>query len=190
LFDDRDHEFWPTTGSLTELSSRWSAGVAGERLRFARFHVSTRWFAPIRTDTCSAIARRRFARRRPHERERSGCRVWDGPGGSNAVRGVQLGRALGKAKLIGNAELRAQAPWFSIAGERFRVGFVAFVDAGRVWSDVPPSRDLDGPWAPFDVGVGGGLRLRWAETLIVRADGAWSPTRETPGVYIDVGQAF
>ena len=103
---------------------------------------------------------------------------------------VALGRLAGKAKILANLEARAQAPGFSIAGERFRVGFVAFVDAGRVFSDVPPMAELDGPWAPFDLGVGGGLRLRWGETFVLRADGAWSPTRETPGFYVDVGQVF
>lgn len=103
---------------------------------------------------------------------------------------MALGRLLGKVKLIANAELRAQAPWFEIAGQRFRVGFVTFLDAGRVFSELEPSRALDGPWAPFDLGVGGGLRLRWAETFILRADGAYSPTRDTPGFYIDVGQVF
>ena len=194
LFDDRDHEFWPTTGSLTELSSRWSAGV-GEPLRFVRFHLSTRWFAPIRGDTlvfAHRVAVDTILGDAPlHELGTFGVlEPASGPGGGESVRGVPGGRLLGKAKLIGNAELRSQAPWFSLAGERFRVGVVAFVDAGRVWSDLPPVRELDGPWAPFDVGIGGGLRVRWAETLTMRADVAWSPTRETPGVYLDVGQVF
>ncbi|HTJ81397.1 MAG TPA: BamA/TamA family outer membrane protein [Polyangiaceae bacterium] len=194
VWDDRDHEWWPTRGSLTELSSRWSAGV-GERLRFARFHFSTRWFAPLFRDVVV------FAHRTAVDAIAGDAPIYelttfgvlepaDGPGGSKSVRGVALGRLAGKLKLIENAELRAQAPWFSIGEERFRVGFVAFVDAGRVFADVEPVPELDGPWAPFDVGVGGGLRLRWGETFVLRADGAWSPTRETPGVYVDIGQVF
>jgi outer membrane protein assembly factor BamA len=194
VWDDRDHEFWPTRGSLTELSSRWSAGL-GEHLRFARFHLSTRWFSPIFGDALV------FAQRAGADLIVGDAPLYelglfgvleptDATGGSKGIRGVPLGRAVGKAKLLGSAELRAQAPWFSIAGERFRIGFVAFVDAGRAFSDLPPDAALDGPWAPFDLGVGGGLRLRWAETFVLRADGAWSPTRGSPGVYIDVGQVF
>lgn len=193
VIDDRDHEHWPTRGTLTELSARAAGG--GQAIGYGRLHAATRWFAPLHGEwlvfASRALADVIVGDAPVYELGAVGVMDRsDGPGGSRSVRGVAMGRLLGQAKVLANAELRAQAPWFTSAGERFRVGFVAFFDAGRVWSTLPPDAALDGPWAPFDAGLGGGLRLRWSETLIVRADGAYSPTRGTPGFYVDVGQAF
>ena len=60
---------------------------------------------------------------------------FDAPGGGQSVRGVLLQRYHGKLKALLSFELRGNAPWFSVAGERFRIGPVAFADAGRVWAD-------------------------------------------------------
>ena len=38
--------------------------------------------------------------------------------------------------------------------------------------------------------AGGGLRVRWGETLVIRFDGAYSPTEHTPGFYVDIGHVF
>jgi hypothetical protein len=82
-------------------------------------------------------------------------------------------------------------------------GAAAFVDAGRVWADFEGGdvdvlgpdgavdrRPLDDGLAGFELGVGGGLRLRWGETFIIRLDAAYSPTLDTFGFYIDVGDSF
>ncbi|MFO0549753.1 MAG: BamA/TamA family outer membrane protein [Polyangiaceae bacterium] len=196
LFDDRDHEFWPTRGSLTELSLQGAVATV-EEMRFVRLHASTRWFVPlVKKDGALVVGHRLaadfiFGDAPVYELGALGnFEPIDGPGGAKSVRGVPLGRLFGKTKLLANLELRAQAPWFTLFGERWRFGFIAFVDAGRVWSDLPPASNLDGPWSPFDVGAGGGLRLRWGETLVLRADAGYSPTRDSYGVYIDIGQVF
>ena len=81
-----------------------------------------------------------------------------------------------------------------IFGERLRFGLVGFTDAGRVWSDWQARQvagtDLDGPHAPFSVSLGGGARMQWAETFILRADFGYSPTNETTGFAIDIGHVF
>lgn len=194
LWDTRDHEFAPTHGSLTELSSRLSPGVDAE-LRYLRLHFATRWFVPIVSHWLV------FAHRTAldllvgdppvYELSQYGVlQIDEGPGGTGSVRGVLLRRYHGKAKIIENVELRGEGPAFTVFGERFRVGAVGFVDAGRVWSDLPAIAALDGPWAPFAVGVGAGLRLRWGETLVMRGDGAYSPTDDTSGFYLDLGHVF
>jgi hypothetical protein len=106
------------------------------------------------------------------------------------LRGVLLRRYHGKAKVIENVELRGEGPPLTLFGERFFLGAVLFADAGRVWSDLPAHAALDGPWAPFALGLGGGLRLRWGETLVLRVDGAYSPTDDTTGFYFDLGHVF
>ena len=122
LWDDRDHEVWPTNGSLTELSSRWSAGI-GDRLRYARVHFSTRWFAPIFGDALVVGHRTALdllvGDAPVYELGTLGVlEPIDAIGGSKAVRGVALGRLAGKAKVLANLEARAQAPGFSIASTR------------------------------------------------------------------------
>lgn len=196
LWDSRDHDFAPSDGNLTELSSRvgYAAG-ANERMAFVRLHASTRFYSSLYRDVVVFAHRAAidaiFGDAPFYELSQFGVlHVEEGPGGNGSVRGVLLRRFHGKLKIIDNAELRLQAPWFTILGARFRLGAVAFVDAGRVWSELPAHADLDGPWAPFALGVGGGLRLRWGETFILRADLAASPTDHTTGFSIDLGHVF
>jgi len=48
--------------------------------------------------------------------------------------------------------------------------------------------NIDG--GTFKVGTGGGLRVRWGETFLIRFDGAYSPTEGIPGFYVDIGHVF
>lgn len=195
LWDDRDHEFAPDRGSFTEVGARVSPGTT-ERSSWSRFHVATRWFAPL-VRTYLVFAHRAafdvLAGDPPvDELSQIGVFQTEELGGSVTVRGVPLRRFGGRMKLLGQAELRGSFPWFEVAEQRFQVGLVAFIDAARVWADYGsvPVLDADDERVPFALGTGGGLRFRWADTFILRADGAYSPTEETPGVYIDVGHAF
>ena len=61
---------------------------------------------------------------------------------------------------------------------------------GRVWADLGGRPELDGTGIGLSVGLGGGLRLQWGETFVIRADAAHSPTEGSSGVYIDVNHIF
>jgi hypothetical protein len=198
LWDTRDHEFAPTRGTFTELSARLSPGVQ-HQLRYVGLHLGSRWFAPIIPDHLVVASRgvvdALFGHAPLYELSRFGVLdPKDGPGGAASVRGVLLRRYHGKLKVIGNLELRGRFPWVTIGGERFRFGLVAFADAGRVWADghrrVVAGQNLDGPYAPIRVGLGGGARIQWGETFLLRVDGAHSPTDRTDGFYVDVGHVF
>mgnify|MGYP003955821345 FL=1 len=116
----------------------------------------------------------------------------DGPGGGWSLRGVPRQRYSGKVKLIQNLELRSMFWRFNVGKSRFLVGAVGFLDAARIWADLRGTelagQSVDG--GTFKVGTGGGLRVRWGETLVIRFDGAYSPTERTPGFYVDIGQVF
>ena len=198
LWDTRDHEFAPNRGTFTELSTRISPGAEAD-LRYAGIYFGTSWFAPIIAEHLVVATRAAadFLVGDPplYELSQYGVLVPDeGPGGSSSVRGIPLRRYHGKLKTLLNLELRGAFPWVEILGERMRFGLVGFADAGRVWTDWKArslaGEDLDGPYSPFKVGVGGGGRLQWAETFILRADFAYSPTDETTGFYIDIGHVF
>lgn len=195
LWDDRDHEFAPSRGSLTELGFRLSPGVE-ERLSYSRFHVATRWFAPLVASYLVFANRLAFdvlgGDPPVDELSQLGVFQTEELGGGVTIRGVPLRRFSGRMKLLGQAELRGSFPWFVLLEQRLQIGLVAFVDAARIWADYQPvpALDVDFDRPPFTLGTGGGLRIRWADTFIVRADGAYSPTEDSNGIYVDVGHAF
>jgi hypothetical protein len=198
LWDTRDHEFAPNRGTFTELSTRIFPGV-DEELRYLGITFATSWFAPLIHEhlvvATRAVADVLVGDPPVFALSEYGVLVGGaGPGGSGSVRGVPLRRYHGKLKTLLNFELRGAFPRVMIFGERMRFGLVGFADAGRVWTDWEGrslgGQDLDGPYSPFKAGVGGGGRMQWAETFIVRADFGYSPTDETTGFYIDIGHVF
>jgi hypothetical protein len=196
LWDTRDHEYAPTRGTFTELSTRISPGVM-ERLSYAGFTLNTSWYRSLAKRYLVLAVRGigdAIAGDAPfYELARFGAFInRDGPGGSWSVRGVPRQRYYGKFKALTNVELRSEFLPFNIRSQRFVLGAIAFVDAGRVWLDRVPvilgGQNVNG--GGMKLGVGGGLRLRWGETFIVRVDPAYSITEKNFGVYIDIGHIF
>lgn len=205
LWDTRDREFDTQQGGFHEISVRASPGV-DESLEFVGVSLISRWFTRLGTDRL-AFASRTVADLLVGDIPLyelglfGGLEPTAGPGGTRSVRGVPLLRFYGKVKLIQSLELRLRIAPFRVAKQRFTFGAVAFGDVGRVWGDYSNTtievrqadgtvdlRRLDG--AGFEVGLGGGLRLRWGETFVIRADVGYAPTLDTTGFYIDVGDAF
>ena len=201
LYDTRDHEYVTTHGSFSELSLRVSPGV-DQKLSFAQLYIGTSFFQPIAGEWLVFASRIAFdwlfGNVPFYELGNFGVLVQrDGPGGSWSVRGVPRQRYFGKQKAIANFELRSMFWRFTIKSQRFGLGALAFIDAGRVWTDYDTIKlsGLDVDATPdrlfgLKLGVGGGLRITWGETLVIRADPAWSPTDETFGFYVDIGQMF
>jgi hypothetical protein len=207
LFDTRDREFDPQSGAFHELSARASPGVDAS-LDFAGFALIARWFIPLiegRLALATRTAGDLLVGDVPvYELARLGAfDPVSAPGGARSLRAVPLRRFHGKLKLLQSLELRARLAPFRLADQCFMFGAAAFVDAGRVWADFEGGdvdvlgpdgavdrRPLDDGLAGFELGVGGGLRLRWGETFIIRLDAAYSPTLDTFGFYIDVGDSF
>ncbi|HLT35170.1 MAG TPA: BamA/TamA family outer membrane protein [Enhygromyxa sp.] len=195
LYDTRDHEYVPTHGSFTELSTRLSPGV-DDRLTFAELFVATAHYQPLAGEYLVLASRVAFdwlfGRPPFYELAQFGVLTQrDGPGGSWSIRGVPRQRYFGKQKAIANFELRSMFYRFNIKSQRFGLGALAFVDAGRVWTDYRPVElagvDVDGESLDVKLGVGGGVRITWGETLVIRVDPAWSPTDQNFGFYVDIG---
>lgn len=196
IWDSRDHETVPSSGALHELSLRASPGV-DERLGYAGLTLSVAGYWPLYDEHLVLAARlvgdALFGAPPVYALASfGGLRSVDGPGGTASTRGVLLHRFHGKLKLLGNAELRSRFLDFELFEQRIELGAAVFADGGRVWADtearVLDGRALDGgSWA---AGLGGGLRYRWGETFLVRAELGYSPTDGTTGVYIDINQAF
>ncbi len=198
LLDTRDQEFVPTTGTFTELSARVSPGL-DQDLAYVGFTLNSAWFAPLAGPALVAAGRLVFdgifGDAPFYELTQFGAlNPATGPGGSWSLRGVPIQRFAGKLKAIGNLELRAKLLHLSPFGQRVALGLIGFADIGRVWADLDGrslgGQRLDGPLSQFALGLGGGLRVQWGETFVIRADYAVSPTEGTSGLYIDVGQVF
>jgi hypothetical protein len=196
LFDTRDHEYTPTRGTFTELTVRASPGVQ-QGLRYAAFTINSAWYKSFIGEYLSFAIRGVadvIAGDAPfYELTRFGALMpRDGPGGGWSLRGVPRQRYAGKIKLIQNLEIRSMFWKFTIKNNHFAVGAVAFLDAARIWADFGRTElggvSIDG--GSFKLGTGGGLRVRWGETFLVRFDGAYSPTDKTQGFYVDVGHVF
>ncbi len=198
LWDTRDHEFRPSDGTFTELSVRASPGVA-EGLAYVGVHFATSWFASLAGQWLAVGARflvDALVGDPPlYELARyGGLRPEDGPGGGRSMRGVRLQRLHGKIKTLLNLEIRSELASYELFEARHRAGLSLFTDTGRVFADWDETliRDVpvDSPFGAFHLGLGAGVRYHWGEAFVLRADVGYSPTDETTGVYIDIGQVF
>lgn len=194
LWDTRDHEIIPARGTFSELSVRASPGVDAD-LAFVGLTLASSWFIGLYEDIVVLALRGVGDVQIGHvpftEQTLFGAlNPTSGPGGGMAVRGVPLQRFTGKIKVIANLEVRARLLPFELFEQKINLGLAAFADTGRVWADFDAPDGLDGDLGDFSVGLGGGLRAQWGETFVIRADYAVSPTEDTSGLYIDVGQVF
>lgn len=177
-WDSRDHEIVPSRGMFHEVSFRGGHGLGGGT-GYGGANLTARFYFPLWQERLVLASRfildALFGTPRLYDLGRfGGLYPASGPGGGAAVRGVPTGRYAGKLKAIGNVELRARILPFVVAQQRFSLGAVAFVDAGRVRADFADHLELDAGARPLKYGAGGGLRLQWGEAFLVRADAAES----------------
>ncbi len=198
LLDLRDNEFHPETGSLSTIGLRWSPGVDAS-LDYLGLSASTAWFfqvIPGYLVVATRVAGDLIVGDAPfYDLATFGSfQTTEGPGGADSVRGLLLRRFHGKAKIVANLELRTEFLHFRAFDSPFTLGALVFSDAGQVWADIRSrsvgDERLDGGLGEMQVGLGGGLRLRWGDTFIIRADYGISPTDDTTGLYISINHIF
>jgi hypothetical protein len=97
------------------------------------------------------------------------------PGGSAGVRGVPIGRFLGRIKVLANQEVRAML-WNPHAfGQEFHLAAGAFFDVGRVWLNYTFDAPEDGSFPGLKWGTGLGAYLLWGRAAAFRLEIALSP---------------
>lgn len=200
IYDSRNHEFSPQRGMFHELTLRAILPGLAPGLAFAAGHINLRFFAPLWKNYLVLAVRLMgdMIWGSPPIYELytlGGTRNLDGPGGLNTIRGIRAQRYYGKIKVVGNLELRSVIFDFHLWKQHLRLGLLLFVDSGRVWLDYTYPNEatraaFDGNELGFTAAIGGGGRLQWGETFILRADFGWSPTDQDLGFYIWVGHLF
>lgn len=190
LFDTRDHEFIPSSGWFAELSFRGSPGLDQELVFGGGYLSIARYLAlgsPHFVLATRLAADLLFGKVPFYELAvMGGLLPYGAPGGGLGVRGVLAGRFAGHTKGLGSLELRAHGWRVGTVGAPIDLGVVGFVDAGRVWDERGDNADFPA----LEVGVGGGLRIQWGQTFLIRLDTAYAPTVDSFGLYFDIGQAF
>lgn len=92
--------------------------------------------------------------------------------------------------VFGSIELRAYVVDFDFLDKINRLGFVVFVDCGRVWAEYRSRPELDGTTIGLKYGLGAGVRVLGGQSFVLRADVAWSPDARPIGAYLAAGHAF
>ena len=197
LYDHRDHEFTPSRGGFHEGSLRM--GKAGDEEGWASVYLETSWFrslAPNRFVLAGRLVLDHAIGDVPVYRrsEMGGLIPSLGASGAEGIRGVPSYWEVGKTKIVTNLEARVRFWDHRIAGQNLSWRLVGFSDVGRAWTDIHnqalASLNLDGRWHEFLVGIGAGLRLRWGQAFVLRIDSAWSPTKDTSGIYFGTDHIF
>ena len=194
LWDTRDQELAPSRGVFHELSFRFTPAL-GSDVSYAGATLALRYYQSLYRDRLVVAVRLMgdlLVGNPPIYELASygGLFGMPGPGGGAGIRGVPMQLYHGKVKLISNFELRGRLSSFTVFRQHFNLGAVAFVDAGRVWTDIAAPDRFDGTGLGLKVGVGGGLRLQWGEAFLLRADIAWSPDAAPVGFYFNVNHVF
>lgn len=108
-----------------------------------------------------------------------------GVGGGSTVRGVLRDRYLGRTRLVTNLEARVRTGPLVFLAQRWRLGAVAFVDAGRVWDE----RGDDATGLGLHWGKGAGARIGWGDAFIIALDFAHGSEAGVQ-MYLGLGHLF
>lgn len=193
MYDSRDQEIDPEAGQFHAVRLRVSPAM-GEHAPYSYqgLNGTARFYLPLAQRRVT-IALRTVADLLLGEApfyELSRFDETSAIGGLRGVRGVPAQRYYGKAKLFANLEARVRAAEFSLWKKPYILGIAAFLDGGRLWSDLSPSAALDGRGVGLKYGVGAGLRVQRGKTFVVRADLAWSPDARPISGYLAAGHMF
>lgn len=192
LFDTRDNETAPQTGMFHELSLRGaklaerSGGYGGANLTLRVYQSIYEAYLVVAARVMTDL---QWGDVPVYElAEHGGLFPEAAIAGGQAIRGPPGQRYHGKIKLLGNVELRSKLVDFILFDNHFNLGLIGFFDTGRIWADYSTDELLDGTGVGLEYGAGGGLRIQWGETFVIRGDVGWSP--DGLGIYININHIF
>jgi hypothetical protein len=185
--DTLDFEPYPSRGTWNELYLQWYSKYTGSNFDFLRTTYTFRYYYPL---TRKLI----FAHRTFFEvlsgtvpfyelSAAGGSDSTIGFGGDRFMRGYDGNRFVDHIRGALGFELRWDPISFGFADQEIQLGFVPFVDVGRVWDKLLPVQIGN-----LHASMGWGTRIIWGKRLIVRGDFALTP--EGSSFYIELGNSF
>jgi len=191
IYDTRDFEPDPTRGVYFEIANELSLPAIGSQFLFDKLFLQARVYKKLPFGPRTVFAARIgagniFGDNAPFfefQDQWSPDGSINALGGARSLRGYVANRFLGRAVAFANAELRVRLGEKVIAGQRFGLNVVPFVDVGTV-------RDQ---WAKLNLdklrwSYGIGLRLAWNQSTIISFDIGKSDEGQL--IFLGIGQPF
>lgn len=191
LWDTRDREISPHNGTWAEALVQRVTKRLGATEGFTRWTATARKYVPVssRVTFAQRIIAQGIQGVAPFDELsiiQSSFKQGEGLGGSSSIRGIPKDRYVGKALFLSNSEMRWRAVDFSLLNRSSFLGFSAFADGGRVWSDHFRVEDT---LKDLHAGYGGGVRLGVGPSFIVATDVGHS-NESTASVYVGLGWMY
>ena len=170
IFDTRDYERDPHRGVWLDAVVWQGLEALGSEDNFTRLTGTARGYVPLAASLTLAgrLLGEHVAGTMPVAmlpNLASSFKDFEGVGGAQSLRGVFRARYIGVSRILSNMELRWRGVQFPGIGQPWRIGVVAFVDAGRVWDDAGTDAGAGLHW-----GKGGGIRWSMGDAFIVAID--------------------
>jgi len=187
IYDSLDWEPYPSRGTYHELFLRFHDRFIGSDFVFKRFTYTFRWYWPLHR-------RLVFGQRWIVEYLDGNVPFFEmtAVGGSwpsivwgadRSMRGYEANLFVDRARITASFELRWDPIYFTMGGQDITVGFVPFVDIGRV----APSFDKFSTKG-WKGSLGTGVRLIVQTRLVLRFD--FAATQDGVSFYANLGNSF
>ena len=191
IYDTRDFEPDPTKGLYFEIGNEYSERSIGSQFDFDKLMIQAKTFHKLPFGPRTVLAGRLavgniFGKNAPffeYQDQWSPDGSINALGGARSLRGYRAKRFMARSMWFTNWELRTRLAEKKIAGQRFALSIVPFVDAGTV-RDRWQSLNFDD--IRYSYGIGG--RLAWNQSTIISMDIGHSS--EGKLLFFGIGHAF
>lgn len=187
VHDTTDFEPYPSRGRVNEIFANWYAPFLGSEYHFFRFTYTFKQFIPMHRQLILGFRSlfETLSGNVPFYELGAvgGSQPTLGIGGDRFFRGYDNNRFMDKIRLSLGLELRWDAFTFDFAKQDVTLGFVPFIDFGRVWPTILPIRFKD-----WHASAGWGVRFIWNNRFVIRGDLAVNSERVQ--LFVDLGSSF
>lgn len=192
IYDTRDLEPDPSSGVFAELTNELSLKSLGSAYDFNKTFAHVNYYKKLLP---SVFKRLIFAGRVAwgytaldapffeYQDQWSSEGSIEGLGGPTTLRGYKQSRFLGRVTSFNNFELRWRFAQTKLFNQHFEFSAVPFFDIGGVWDDFNSMNSAN--WRHSE---GGGLRIAWNESTILRFD--YAVSKEDRQFFFNLAHTF